>query len=57
MPVAIVVAAVIIVTTTVVRVVVSWDFVNVTLWQIFTGGAGEGVVRSDFGRTSMGPSN
>jgi hypothetical protein len=57
MRIAIVVAAAVIVTTTVVRVVVSWDFIDVALWWMFTGGAGKGFVRSDFGRTSMGPSN
>jgi hypothetical protein len=57
---AIVVAAAVVVTTTVVGIVgivVALDFVNVTLWWIFAGGAGKGVVGSDFGRDNLCPSN
>jgi hypothetical protein len=57
---AIVVAAAFIITATVVGIVgivVALDFVNVTLWQIFAGGAGKGVIGSDFGRDNLCPSN
>jgi hypothetical protein len=54
---AIVVAAAVVVTTTVVGIVFAWDFVNVTLWRIFAGGAGKGVVGSDSGRDNLCPSN
>jgi hypothetical protein len=57
---AIVVAATVVVTTTVVGIVgivVALDFVDVTLWRIFAGGAGKGVVGSDFRRDNLCPSN
>jgi hypothetical protein len=57
---AIVAAAAVVITATVVRIVgivVTLDFVDVTLWRIFAGGAGKGVVGSDFGRENLCPSN